>query len=232
MDIIRPALFFTVVMMLSPPLVAAGTAVSMNDPGAPAAAVTGSSASPVDADVPHDKEGVRQPVDGGARAGDDRLQQLEAEQQQILRLLKQLQAKVDQDGGAGLPVSAIRVSVVNASGIDRLGNLVANILRKQGYKVVSVVDNRQLAKEASQVFYKGGASQSSEIVHIMERGAEVAKSTLIYCREGFDQVCATLEHALPKDQKVEPRPALDARVDAQVLVGRDMKFLLLQGLKR
>lgn len=159
----------------------------------------------------------------------DRLAGLESSQ---LKLQQRLESMEEQAEDSGLPSNAIRVAVVNASGIDRLGRLVGDTLRKQGYRVTAVSDIRQAIKEPTQIFYKGGASKNAEIVRIADAKLDIEEVTSIYYREGFDEVAIALGHTLPKNQMILKGPKLDERIDLQVVVGRDMKILLLSGLKR
>lgn len=162
---------------------------------------------------------------------DVRMAEMMAMQQQLHDQILDLQSQID-DYAGGLASNAIRVKIINASGVDRLGKLVGKTLRKRGYRIVSVSDIRQTVTKSSQIFYQGGASKSAEVMRIAEASLAIERVTAIYYRKGFDAAAIEVGHILPKNQMVLRDKKSSELVDLKIVVGRDMKILLMTGLKR
>ena len=158
-------------------------------------------------------------ADGAALAGASptdtlMLQQIEALRSEIGKLIN-------------TPSNAIaRVEIQNASGIRGLGEKVAKLLSNQGYSVESISDIARPVDRPTRVYYKAG-TKNAEIVYVDRARLGVRKQTRIYFIEGFQQRATRVSLALPGSQRVMPDTELTNVAEIRVVVGKDMKALLM-----
>ena len=126
-------------------------------------------------------------------------------------------------GGQGLA----RVEVENASGIKGLGEKVAEILMRKGYEVTSVTDAPKTAIRPTKIFYTGGAGKTAEVVRVARAELAIKRQTRIYYIEGFVQRATRVSMILPGSQAIVPDKKLKNEVEIKVVVGKDMRALVL-----
>lgn len=144
-------------------------------------------------------------------------------------LLKQMEALRSEIGKLiNAPAATIaHVEIENASGIRGLGTRVAKFLMNQGYSVVSISDRPSIITRPTQVYYQAGA-KNAEVVGVDHARLGVLKQTRIYYIEGFQQRATRVSLSLPGSQRTVPDTDLKNNVEIRVVVGKDMKALLVR----
>jgi hypothetical protein len=144
-------------------------------------------------------------------------------------VLQQIEALRDEVGRLiNAPPNVIaRVEIQNASGIRGLGESVAKLLTNQGYSVVSISDLARPIDRPTKVYYKAGP-KNAEIVYVDRARLGVHKQTRIYFIEGFQQRATRVSLALPGSQRVMSDEELVNVAEIRVVVGKDMKALLMK----
>lgn len=144
-------------------------------------------------------------------------------------LLKQIEALRAEVGKLiNTPPSTIaHVEIENASGIRGMGDRVAKLLMNQGYSVVSISDRPRTVDKPTQVYYEAG-TKNAEIVRVDHARLGVLKQTRIYFIEGFQQRATRVSLSLPGSQRTIPDTNLKNVAEIRVVVGKDMKALLMR----
>ena len=120
-----------------------------------------------------------------------------------------------------------RIEVENASGIKGLGERVAEILMRKGYEVTSVTDAPKLVSRPTKIFYTGGAGKTAEVVRVARADLAIKHQTRIFYIEGFVQRATRVSMILPGSQAIVPDKKLKNDVEIRVVVGKDMRALVL-----
>jgi len=144
----------------------------------------------------------------------------------LLKQIEALRAEVGRLINAP-PTAIAHVEIENASGIRGMGDKVAKLLMNQGYSVVSISDRPRTVDKPTQVYYEAG-TKNAEIVRVDHARLGVLKQTRIYYIEGFQQRATRVSLALPGSQRTIPDTGLKNVAEIRVVVGKDMKALLLR----
>lgn len=142
-------------------------------------------------------------------------------------LLQQLESmRSEMNRMATRPENALaKVEILNASGIEGLGEVVGRLLTLRGYSIASISDLGTAIEQPTQIYYMAG-TKNAEIVGVDRARLGIKKQTRIYYIEGFEQRATRVSMVLPGSQRVMPDDQLQNQVQVRVVVGRDLKVLL------